>query len=49
MFRRHDIRRDDQVAFVFAILVIHDENHLALAKVVKDFFYAINWHNAPEI
>ncbi|MNP69959.1 hypothetical protein D3C76_1661250 [compost metagenome] len=33
-----------QVAFVFPVLVVHQEHHLALAVVFDDFFDAVEGH-----
>ncbi len=33
----HAVRRHDQVAFVFAILIVHDHRHFAAAQVFEDF------------
>ncbi len=37
----------DQVAFVLAVFVIHEDDHLALADVFNQFFDAIERHKAP--
>ncbi len=37
----------DQIAFVLAIFVIHEDDHLALADVFNQFFDAIERHSAP--
>jgi hypothetical protein len=36
--RRRHLRRDDEIALVFAVLVIHQNEHAAVARVVDDFF-----------
>ena len=35
----HPFRRDDQVAFVLTVLIVHEDNHLAEADVIYYFFY----------
>ena len=35
--RGRHLRRDDEVAFVFAVLVVHEDEHPALAGVLDDF------------
>ena len=32
------LRRDGEVTFVFAVLVVHDDNHAALADFLDGFF-----------
>ncbi|MCY1279753.1 hypothetical protein D9M69_553830 [compost metagenome] len=40
----HALGGHDQVAFVLAILVIHEDDHLALADVFDQFFDAVESH-----
>jgi hypothetical protein len=44
MFWRHDIGGDDQVTLIFTILVVHNKDHLSLAKIIQDLFYSIYLH-----
>ncbi len=37
--------RDNQVAFVLAIFVVHKDDHFALANVFDDFFDCIQFHD----
>ena len=40
-FGRDLLRRDDEVAFVLAVLVVHDDNGFADAEVLDDLLHAI--------
>ena len=35
---------DDQIALVFAVLIIHNDDKLALCEVLNGFFYAVQLH-----
>ena len=37
-------RGDDQIALVFTVLIIHDDDHAALAQIFDDFFSSIQCH-----
>ena len=43
--RRAEFRSHHQIAFVFAIFVIHQDDHLALPDICNDLFYAVQCHN----
>ena len=38
---RDDVSRDDEVTFVFTVLVIHDDDHFTLAQLIKNLFYGV--------
>ncbi|MNI61728.1 hypothetical protein D3C73_1170140 [compost metagenome] len=44
-FGRAAVGGEQQVAFVFTILVVHQKHHLALAVVFDDFFDAVERHD----
>ena len=35
---RHPLRRHGEIAFVFPVFVVHQDDHLALADVLYSFF-----------
>ena len=41
----HMLRRHHQVAFVFPVLVIHQNNHLSLTDIFDQFFNRVELHN----
>ncbi len=43
----HAFGGHDQVAFVFTVFVIHEDDHLALANVFDQFFDTVERHAAP--
>ena len=45
VLRTHALRRHDQIAFVFAILIVHEHRHLAVAKVLENLVDRI--HRSP--
>jgi hypothetical protein len=44
VFGLHALGGNDQVAFIFAILIIHQYHHLAEADIVDNFFNRIKLH-----
>jgi hypothetical protein len=40
----HELRGHDQVAFVFAILIVHDDDHFSGANVRQNFIDRIQFH-----
>src|SRR5690606_25162372 len=44
VFRAYLLGGNDEVAFVLAIPVIHQDDHFALANVFDDFFDAVQCH-----
>ena len=42
-FRRHFLRRHGQIAFILAILVIHQHNHPPLANFLHSLFHRRKW------
>ena len=44
VFRAHALRREHEVAFVLAFLVVHYDDHFALADVVDQFRRRIQFH-----
>ena len=46
VFCAHALGGNDQIAFVFAVFIIHQYHHLALANIVDDFFYRIQFHSS---
>ena len=37
-------RGDNQVALVFAVLIVHDDDHAPLTQVLDDFFSGVQCH-----
>ncbi|MCY1435457.1 hypothetical protein D9M71_515540 [compost metagenome] len=44
VFGAHGLGGHDQVAFVLAVFVIHQDDHLALTNVLEQFFDAVECH-----
>ena len=45
IFSAHTLGGNNQIAFVLAIFIIHQDDHLALTNIVDDFFCGIQFHN----
>ena len=43
-FGRHLLGGDRQVAFILAILVVHQDDHLALTEVFENFLDCVQFH-----
>jgi hypothetical protein len=47
MFSRSHVSSNDEVAFVFAIFVVHHQDHLPLTKIFEYFFNRVDGHWLP--
>jgi hypothetical protein len=43
-FRRHLLGCDDQIAFIFPVLVVHDDDEVAFPQFLKCFFNGCQRH-----
>jgi len=41
-----DFGSNDKVTFIFAVFIVHDQNHFSLPKVFKDFFCTADSHSS---
>ena len=44
VLRAHHGSGHDEIAFVLAILIVHDDDHSALSQIVDDLFYGVQRH-----
>ncbi|CSC79125.1 Uncharacterised protein [Vibrio cholerae] len=43
------LSRHDQIAFIFTIFIIHQDDHFALTNVFNDLLWGANWHDVSPI